>query len=93
MEKRLEKIKKEIKNIIDIKDEKIEIILDSYEIDLACYNFIKSKDESWFNLFYKLLEIYLKNTNNIDEAIDEAIIEIKTYETNKLYQSFIKFIC
>lgn len=89
MDRRLEKIKKEIKNIIDIKDEKIEVILDSYEIDDDCYNFIKSKDESWFNLFYKLLEIYLKNSNNVDEAITE----IKTYETNILYQSFIKFIC
>ena len=89
MDKRLEKIKKEIKDIIDIKDEEIEIILDSYEIDSDCYNFIKSKDESWFNLFYKLLEIYLKNSNNIDEAISE----IKLYEKNNLYQSFIKFIC
>lgn len=34
MEKRLERIKAEIKNIIEIKNEKIEVILDSYEIDL-----------------------------------------------------------
>lgn len=86
---KLDKIKKEIKNISDIKDVKIEIILDSYEIDLNCYNFIKSRDESWFKLFYTVLEIYLKDYVNIDDAVSE----IKTYDTCNLYQSFIKFIC
>ena len=51
MERKIKKIKKEINNIISLKDESIDIILDSYEIEIECYEFIKSRDETWFAMF------------------------------------------
>ena len=89
MERKIEKIKKEINNILSLKDESIDVILDSYEIEIECYEFINSRDETWLAMFYKILEISLKEKNNIQETIKE----LKAYEENNMkYQSFIKYI-
>lgn len=61
MEKKINSLKKDIQNLIEIKDTSINVILDSYEINLECYNFIKSRDESWLSMFYKLLEKSLED--------------------------------
>ena len=81
----IKKIKSEIEN-----DESEEIILDSYEIDKNCYDFINSKDEFYFKLFIELIKAYCKEEKF---NIDKVITRLKDYEKkNNKYQSFINFI-
>ena len=81
----IKKIKSEIEN-----DESEEIILDSYEIDKNCYDFINSKDEFYFKLFIELIKAYCKEEKF---NIDKVIIRLKDYDKkNNKYQSFINFI-
>jgi len=81
----IKKIKSEIEN-----DESEEIILDSFEIDKNCYDFINSKDEFYFKLFIELIKAYFKEEKF---NIDKVITRLKDYDKkNNKYQSFINFI-
>jgi len=81
----IKKIKNEIEN-----EESEEIILDSYEIDKNCYDFINSKDEFYFKLFIELIKAYYKEEKF---NIDNVITRLKEYDKkNKKYQSFLNFI-
>ena len=74
----IKKIKNEIEN-----DELEEIILDSYEIDKDCYDYIHSKDEFYFKLFIELVKAYFKEDKF---KLDKVITRLKDYDKkNKKY--------
>ena len=81
----IKKIKNEIEN-----DELEEIILDSYEIDKDCYDYIHSKDEFYFKLFIELVKAYFKEDKL---KINKVIARLKDYDKkNKKYLSFLNFV-
>ena len=81
----IKKIKNEIEN-----DELEEIILDSYEIDKDCYDYIDSKDEFYFKLFIELVKAYFKEDKL---KINKVIARLKDYDKkNKKYLSFLNFV-
>lgn len=81
----IKKIKDEIEN-----DETEDIIIDSYEINKDCYDFIYTKDEFYFKMFIDLLKMYIKEEKY---KIENVILKLKDYDKkNKKYQSFLDFI-
>jgi superfamily II DNA or RNA helicase len=87
----IEYLTKEIFNIKEnVENVSLDIILDSYEITENCYKFISSKDNLWFTLFIKNLEMTLKE---YEYDINNGINELKSYDMkNHFYQSFICYI-
>jgi len=81
----IKKIKNEIEN-----DELEETILDSFEIDKDCYDYIDSKDEFYFKLFIELVKAYFKEDKF---KLDKVITRLKDYDKkNKKYLSFLNFV-
>ena len=81
----IKKIKNEIEN-----DELAEIILDSFEIDKDCYDYIDSKEEIYFKLFIELVKAYFKEDKF---KLDKVITRLKDYDKkNKKYLSFLNFV-
>jgi superfamily II DNA or RNA helicase len=79
----------QIKKTILNDNEDIETILDSYEIDKRCYDYIDSKDEMYFKLFADILKMYFKKFNNIDDVF----VKLKDYDKKNLkYHSFLNFL-
>ncbi len=88
---RLNHINKEIKQIRDNDDnDTLETILDSYEFDKHCYDFITNKDDNYFKLFFSLVEMKLKETKY---DLDLSFNELKEYDNkNKSYKSFLNYV-
>lgn len=90
--KNIDKIHKEIKEILDSILQKIdmEIILDSHEIDRECYNYIKKKDMIYFKMLFDIIK---KAGEKDNFNIDLSLKEVKKYDVNnKSYQSLLSFI-
>jgi len=80
----IKKLKNEIEN-----GESEEIIIDSYEIDKDCYDFINIKDEDYFKIFFDLLKMYFKEEKY---KLDNVILKLEYDKKNIKYKSFIKFV-
>jgi len=57
---------KDVNNIkLNKENDSIDTIIDSYEIDNECYNYIIKKSDIHFKIFKNMLETSLKNQNII----------------------------
>jgi len=81
----IKKIKEEILDETDIDE-----ILDSFEIDKNCYEYIDDKDEIFFRIFCDLLKSYFREEKY---KIDNVFIKFKDYDKkNNKFKSFLTFI-
>ena len=84
----LKKFKNEIYSIYN-STESDEIILDSFEIDINCLNFIRIKKIDYFDIFFELAKIKIEN-NNFDDFISNELA--KNYLSCESFKSFQKYI-
>jgi superfamily II DNA or RNA helicase len=81
----IKKIKEEILDETDIDE-----ILDSFEIDKNCYEYIDDKDEIFFRIFCDLLKSYFREEKY---KIDNVFTKFKDYDKkNNKFNSFLTFI-
>jgi superfamily II DNA or RNA helicase len=81
----IKKIKEEILDGTDIDE-----IIDSFEIDKNCYEYIDDKDEIFFRMFCDLLKLYFKEEKY---KSDNVFTKFKDYDKkNNKFKSFLMFV-